>query len=153
MSYAGVKYSSWGPIDSKLRNHSAKLCSMDPEDIAKGSALLARFESGGFTTLVNDELRSLGAYLENEATETARAGPLLLSQILGFVDGFFREQNEYGGVQVDFVHQLDNLARTYFAATATADASESTRLAREFSDEVRSRIQRYTPSSSYDPAE
>jgi len=55
----------------------------------------------------------------------------LLSQILGFVDGFFREQNEYGGVQVDFVHQLDDLARTYFAATATADASESTRLARE----------------------
>jgi hypothetical protein len=104
---------------------------MDLEDIARGSALLARFETGGFTALVNDELRNLSAYLGREAMETVRAGALLLSQILGFVDGFFREQDEYGGVQLDFINRLDNLAQKYFTSAATADGSESTRLARE----------------------
>ena len=126
---------------------------MDSEDIAKGSALLARFESGGFTTLVNDELRSLSAYLENEATETARAGPLCCRRFSGSSTAFSASRTNTGAYRSILSTKLDNLARTYFAATATADASESTRLAREFSDEVRSRIQRYTPSSSYDPAE
>ncbi len=152
MSYAGVKYSSWGPVDSKLRNHSAKLCSMDSEDIAKGSALLARFESGGFTTLVNDELRNLSAYLEAEATETARAGPLCCRRFSGSSTAFSASRTNTGAYRSICPPTGQSRAHV-LAATATADASESTRLAREFSDEVRSRIQRYTPSSSYDPAE
>src|SRR5205809_4303125 len=69
---------------------------MDSEDIAKGSALLARFESGGFTTLVNDELRSLSAYLENEATETARAGPLCCRRFSGSSTAFSASRTNTG---------------------------------------------------------
>jgi len=84
--------------------------------------------------LFGDELRELGRYLEAESTETARATSLLLSQAVLAVDGFFRDHDEYGGVQADFVSQLDNLAGNYFAKTATTDATESARLARDFRD-------------------
>src|SRR5437762_3185702 len=122
---------------------------MDPDDIEKGSALLARFEAEGFSGLVNDELRELGNYLDSEASETGRAAPLLLSQALMSVDSLFRDEDEYGGVQADFIGQLNNLVRDYFTKATNADAAESAKLASDFRNELRRRINHYSPSGNY----
>jgi hypothetical protein len=78
---------------------------------------------------------------------------LFLAEAIFAVDGLFRDHDEYGGIQADFVLHLDGLARNYFTKSAKAGAEEAAMLAREFRNEVKDKIARYNPSVEYDPLE
>ena len=78
---------------------------------ANDEELYQRFIAGGFEQLVNEQPKELADYLENRAVTSGSSAPLFLALAIRSAYGMFREHDEHGGVQVDFVRWLDHLVK------------------------------------------
>ena len=117
-----------------------------------GSDLLKRFEAQGFSGLIGEQTRELAAYMEQQSVFTGTAAPLLISQALAEANALFLEHDEAGGIQVDFVKQLDRMViRDLKRIQAANHPGEAAQIAKDFRDEIRRKVSGYSTTAIYDP--
>ena len=117
-------------------------------DIA-GARLLERFAERGFSGLVYDEPKLLGAYLRDRAAEPGRESLADVASAITEAYALFLKHDEAGGIRVGFVSELDRAVFYYLPSIRRSDVQESTRTAREFLDLIRKRLAEYDPRKTY----
>jgi hypothetical protein len=114
-----------------------------------GEDLFRRFAAGGFEQLIHGEPEQLSQYLEKQASATGSAAFVFVAQAIREVYTLFLEHNEAGGIQVDFVRELDSLVHDSLAQIENADPSRAATAAKNLRDEVLVRVRRYDPRAHY----
>ena len=116
---------------------------------ANGEELYRRFIAGGFERLVNEQPRELADYLENRAVTSDSSAPLFLALAIRSVYRMFREHDDHGGVQVDFVRWLDHLVKDSLPDIEKSDPIRAAMLAQKFYHEISARVRGYDPGREY----
>ena len=78
---------------------------MDPER----EALFQRFIQHGFEGLVDDQSAVLAKWLSERAAQTNRTSLAFVSDAIDAVYALFLEHDEYGGIRLGFIRQLDEV--------------------------------------------
>ena len=115
-----------------------------------GHRLFDRFLADGFGSLSNAEPEELATYLEDRAAAGGGAHLLFLSEAIRAVDIFFHDHDEYGGVRLGFLRQLDTLVRERLPAIIRSEPPWAAELARDFRDATVVRIRSYDPGDTYE---
>jgi len=100
--------------------------------------------------LVDAQPAVLADYLERRAAETGQSAPLFLSEAIRAVYELFREHDEYGGIRLGFVHQLDDLVRERLPIVQRSEPQWAAKLAPDFRDEIQLMVDGYNPQNTYE---
>ncbi len=99
--------------------------------------LLERLIYVGLGDLPGDKLPELASNLEDRADETGLAAPQLAAESIWEISSFFDEYNERGGIQPEFLAELDQILQPSLKSIQTGDPLSATKTARSMLRSVR----------------
>lgn len=111
----------------------------------ESDALMRRFFSGGFESLVEDEPYRLASYLEDEAVRTSDVSKLFLAETIRDVQQMLQQHEESGGVRWDFIRYLDQRLLQVLPSIQAAERIEAAIAAQELRAELRALMSAYDP--------
>jgi hypothetical protein len=116
----------------------------------KGDELFRQFVRSGFEQLVDNQPADLADYLESRAAATGSSTSLFLAEAIRAVYALSLRHDDYGGIRLGFVHQLDDLVHERLPVIERSESHWAAKLARDFRDEILSKVALYDPQKSYD---